>query len=150
MSSGPPSSGAMDVRMARFCERLADGTVFGSADRRLRVCLETAEAEGLVSGVWSSATARGAGVRNAHRGRGARAAASGRLPYAAVGVCGPPGPISARCSRSSFSFLRRYRSGKVRNIHVPQGRISRRSFAGGFRSGDGSGNIECAIFACHE
>ena len=47
----PPSSGPMDVRMARFCERLAGGVVFGSAAARLRACLETAAAEGLLSGV---------------------------------------------------------------------------------------------------
>ena len=70
---GPPSSGAMDVRMARFCERLADGAVFGSADRRLRACLQTAEAEGLLSGVLAERDCDGPGC-------GGRIAVEARVP----------------------------------------------------------------------
>lgn len=58
---GPPSSGPMDVRMARFCERLASAAVFGSAAARLRACLEAAGEAGLLSGVPETPGCAGAG-----------------------------------------------------------------------------------------
>ncbi len=47
----PPASGPMDVRIARFCARLADGVRFGSPRARLERCLEAADEAGLVTGL---------------------------------------------------------------------------------------------------
>ena len=57
---GPPSSGPMDVRMARLCAELAAGTVFGSVRARLKRCLETAAQAGLLSGAPEAADCAGA------------------------------------------------------------------------------------------
>ena len=50
-AAGPPASGPMDVRIARFCARLADGVRFGSARARLERCLEAAAEERLLTGL---------------------------------------------------------------------------------------------------
>ena len=57
-AAGP--SAPLDVRVARFCEALAARPAFGSADRRLARCLETAAAAGLVGGVSRQADCEGA------------------------------------------------------------------------------------------
>ena len=49
--AGPSASGPMDVRIARFCARLADGVRIGSPRARLERCLEAAAEEGLVTGL---------------------------------------------------------------------------------------------------
>ena len=60
-----PASGPMDVRMRRFCERFASttrlGALFGSVPVRARRCLETAAAEGLLSGHLEHKDCEGAG-----------------------------------------------------------------------------------------
>ena len=47
----PAASGPMDVRIARFCGRMADRVRFGSARARLEACLEAAAEEGLLTGL---------------------------------------------------------------------------------------------------
>ena len=64
-----PASGPMDVRMRRFCERYARtarlGAVFGAVPVRARRCLETAVAEGLLSGYLEHEDCGGAGCAGA-------------------------------------------------------------------------------------
>ena len=60
----PPASGPMDVRIARFCGRLADGVRFGSRRARLEGCLEAAAEEGLVTGLVERPGCEGAGCGN--------------------------------------------------------------------------------------
>ena len=59
--AAPPASGPMDVRIARFCARLAGGVRFGSPRARLARCLEAAAGEGLVTGLVERRDCEGAG-----------------------------------------------------------------------------------------
>ncbi|MCY4029640.1 MAG: hypothetical protein OXH75_25410 [Acidobacteria bacterium] len=61
--AGPPASGPMDVRIARFCERLAERVRFGSRRARLEGCLAAAAEEGLLTGLVERPGCAGPGCR---------------------------------------------------------------------------------------
>ena len=62
--AGPAASGPMDVRIARFCARLADGARFGSPRARLERCLAAAAEEELLTGLVERPGCEGPGCRD--------------------------------------------------------------------------------------